>query len=94
MCQEKEEEEGEEGEGNNKEQTRKENVPMEAVNGQVKSRVAAVESAGGNKGTAVGSPEFSPARGSVASGGQSRHGGLKHSDSRWPSTSTQRDFPN
>ena len=54
---------------------------MEAVNGQVKSRVAAVESAG-NKGTTVGSPEFSPARGSVASGGQFRHGGLKHSDSR------------
>ena len=64
---------------------------MEAVNGQVKSRVAAVESAG-NKGTTVGSPEFSPARGSVASGGQFRHGGLKHSDSRCPSS--QRDFPN
>ena len=82
-CQEKEDEEGE-GDGNNKEQNRKENnVPTEAVNGQVKSRVAAVES---NKtsGT-VGSPEFSPARGTVASGGQSRHGGLKHSDSRWPS---------
>ena len=66
---------------NNKEQKRKENLPMEAVNGQVKSRVAAVESAG-NKGTTVGSPEFSPARGTVTSGGQSRHGGLKHSDSR------------
>ena len=81
-CQEKEDEEGE-GNGIIKEQNRKENVPTEAVNGQVKSRVAAVES---NKtsGT-VGSPEFSPARGTVASGGQSRHGGLKHSDSRWPS---------
>ena len=64
---------------------------MEAVNGQVKSRVAAVESAG-SKGTTVGSPEFSPARGSVASGGQFRHGGLKHSDSRWPSM--QKDSTN
>merc|ERR1719422_654730 len=43
----------------------------------VKSRVAAVES---NKtSSSVGSPEFSPARGTVAA--QSRHGGLKHSDS-------------
>ena len=89
-CQEKEDEDEDNGE--KKEQKRKE-TPTEALNGQVKSRVAAVESAG-NKGSTVGSPEFSPARGSVASGGQSRHGGLKHSDSRWPSTSTQRDFPN
>ena len=76
-CQEKEDEDEDNG-GEKKEQKRKE-TPTEALNGQVKSRVAAVES---NKAATVGSPEFSPARGTVASGGQSRHGGLKHSDSR------------
>ena len=75
-CQEKEDEDEDNGE--KKEQKRKE-TPTEALNGQVKSRVSAVES---NKAATVGSPEFSPARGTVASGGQSRHGGLKHSDSR------------
>ena len=71
-CQEKEEEEEEEV-------TREANKKKEATaETTVKSRVAAVES---NKtSSSVGSPEFSPARGTVAS--QSRHGGLKHSDSR------------
>ena len=73
LCQEKEEEEEE------KEVMREANKKKEATaETTVKSRVAAVES---NKtSSSVGSPEFSPARGTVAA--QSRHGGLKHSDSR------------
>ena len=76
LCQEKEEEEEEEV---TREANKKKEATTETMNGQVvKSRVAAVES---NKmSSSVGSPEFSPARGTVAS--QSRHGGLKHSDSR------------